>query len=109
VSSLNSEVTDQVPHPHTQGLCNLQHGGKGAFHITSLHFAYEIVVQIGPLCQPLLREAGFLAIPANRLAKNFSVLGPLHNLSPKQERRTPSTQYAVYLTQLSHCAFFAGL
>jgi hypothetical protein len=37
------------------------------------------MVHVGPLSQLLLSEAGLLAIRANRLAKSFPVMWPLHN------------------------------
>ena len=55
------------------------------------------MVHVSQLCQLLLSEAGLLAVLANRFAKNFAVMGPLHDLLQKQERQHPSTQYAVYL------------
>lgn len=54
-------------------------------------------MQIGPFRQALLRKAGLLTIPANRLAKDLSMMEPLHELSPKQDPQRLTTQYAVYL------------
>jgi len=62
------------------------------------------MVHVGPLSQFLLSEAGLLAVRANRLAKNFPVMWPLHNLLPKQESHYPTTQYAVYFSKLLACA-----
>lgn len=56
---------------------------------------------IDPLSQPLLSEAGLPAVSANRLAKRFPVVWPLHVLLPEQERQPPSTQYAVYCVETS--------
>ena len=61
------------------------------------------MVHVGPLSQLLLSEAGLLAVLANRFAKNFAVMGPLHDLLRKQERRHPSTQYAMYFPKLFAC------
>jgi hypothetical protein len=52
----------------------------------------KLLVHVSPLSQLLLSEAGLLAVLANRFAKNFAVMGPLHDLLPKQERQHPSTQ-----------------
>jgi predicted nucleic acid binding AN1-type Zn finger protein len=49
----------------------------------------------------LLSEAGLPAVSANRFAKHFPVVWPLHVLLPEQERQPSSTQYAVYFTKAS--------
>jgi hypothetical protein len=97
-------LPDQVPHSHPKPFRDLHHRSQRAFHISTLDFADEVMVHVGPLGQLLLGEAGLLAVLANRFAKNSTVIGPLHDLLRKQECPHPSTQYAVYFPKLFACA-----
>jgi len=66
------------------------------------------VVHISPFSQLLLSEAGLLAVLANRFAKDFAVMEPLHDLLRNHERQHPSTQYAVYFTKLFACVVWVS-
>ena len=90
VQTLN--VPDQIAHTTSEGLCNSTEGNQRYVFLSTLDPAQVVRMQLGLLCQPLLRQTGASPFGTDGGAdSNAIVEGRRHSLTRKQTSPLRST------------------